>query len=40
MEWGNPKLRQHTFAKRKLGRDIDSHKEPMNAVRGASSGFA
>jgi len=40
MEWGNPRLRQRALAKRKLGRDMDSHKEPMNAVYGASSGFA
>ena len=32
MDWGNPRLRQRTLAKRKLGRDMDSHKEPMNAV--------
>jgi len=46
MEWGNSRLRQHTFAKRKLGRDIDSYKEPMNEATdgnigsGVSSGFA
>jgi len=46
MEWRNPRLRQRTFAKRKLGCDMDSHKEPMNGVAdgnigsGASSGFA
>ena len=46
MEWGNPRLRQRTLAKRKLGRDMDSHKEPMNGAAdgnigsGASSGFA
>jgi len=46
MEWGNLRLRQRTFAKRKLGREIDSLKEPMNGATdgnigsGASSGFA
>ncbi|MBR7160868.1 MAG: hypothetical protein IKD07_00495 [Clostridia bacterium] len=46
MEWGNPRLRQRTFAKRKLGCDMDSHKEPMNGAAdgnigsGASAGFA
>jgi len=32
MEWGNPRRRQRTPAKRRLGRDMHSHKEPMNAV--------
>ena len=40
MEWGNPMRRQRTPAKRRLGRDMHSNKEPMNAVYGASSGFA
>ena len=32
MEWGKPRLRQRTLAKRRTGFDMHSHKEPMNAV--------
>jgi len=46
MDWGNPRLRQRTLAKRKLGRDMDSNKEPWNGASDgnigsvASAGFA
>ena len=46
MDWGNPRLRQRTLAKRRTGFDMHSHKEPMNGASdgnvgsGASSGFA
>jgi len=38
MEWGNPRLCQRH--EEGSGRHEGSHKEPMNAVYGASSGFA
>jgi len=38
MDWGNPRLRQRY--REGFGRHEGSHKEPMNAVYGVSSGFA